>query len=120
MIDGVGWNDVLRFLLELGALFGLGAGGWSMGRGRWRWVLALLLPVMAAVLWGTFRVPGDPGVARVAVPGWTRLIIEAAVFGGGAVGLGVAFSAWPGAIYAALVVFHYLMSLERVRWLLQQ
>lgn len=44
MIDGVGRNDVLRFLLDLGTLFGLGAGGWSMGRGRWRWVLALLPP----------------------------------------------------------------------------
>lgn len=116
----IGWNDALRLLLELAALFGLGAGGWSTGQGLWRWVLVIALPLVAAVLWGTFRVPGDPGPAPVAVPGWLRLALEAAVLGGGAVGLGLAFGPWSGWLYAAVTVSHYLAGVARVRWVLEQ
>ena len=42
----------------------------------------------AWILWDVFRVPGDGGVSpAVPVPGWVRLIIEAAYFTGVATAL---------------------------------
>lgn len=116
----VGWNDALRLLLELAALFGWGAAGWTIGTGPWRWVLVVVLPLIAAVMWGTFRVPDDPGNAPVAVPGVVRLALEVVVLGGGAVGLGLAYGGWAAGWYVAVTVFHYVVGFERVRWLLEQ
>ena len=76
-------NLALRFLLELSALLALGVWGWRYSDGWLRFVLALGLPIIAAVVWGTFAVPNDPsrsGAAPVAVPGTLRLVIEAAIF----------------------------------------
>ena len=53
-------NLTLRFLLELAALIGFGYWGWGAAAGPLRWLLALGLPLLAAVLWGTFAVPDDP------------------------------------------------------------
>lgn len=114
----MGWNEALRFVLELVALFGLGAGGWQLGRGPWQWVLGLGLPLLAAVLWGTFRVPNDPGPAPVAIPGGVRLLLETLVFAGGAAGLLGAFGPWVGGIYVAALVIHHVAGAERLRWLL--
>ena len=43
------------------------------------------LAAFAATLWGTLRVPGDPGPAPVAVPGAVRLLLELGFFGGSVV-----------------------------------
>jgi hypothetical protein len=114
-------NLALRFLLEIAALVTIGFWGWSKGEGALRFVLAAGLPVIAAVLWGTFRVPGDAsasGQALVAVPGLLRLLLELAIF---------AFATWAlydaGAVRLAwilgvVVVAHYVLSYDRVRWLL--
>ena len=53
-------NLALRFLLELSALFAMGVWGWRYSEGWLRFVLALSIPIIAAVLWGTFAVPDDP------------------------------------------------------------
>ena len=46
------------FLTELAALVGLALGGWSMPGPTWaRVLLAALLPVVAAAVWGTFLAP---------------------------------------------------------------
>ena len=113
-------NLALRFLLELAALVGLGFLGYLMSFGWPRFLLAAALPVVAAAIWGTFAVPDDPsrsGTAPVPVAGWIRLMIEAAVFGLGIAGLATAseFVALP---VLTLVVIHYLLSVDRVRWLL--
>ncbi len=76
-------NLAVRFLLELAALAAIGFWGWSRGEGVLRFVLALGLPLIAAVLWGTFRVPGDSsasGQTPVAIPGVLRLLLELAIF----------------------------------------
>lgn len=108
-------NLALRFLLELIALWGMGAGGWSVARPP---ALGLALPLLAAALWGVLRVPGDPGDAPVAVPGGARLLLEALFFAAGV--WGFARSGWPlgAAGFGAVVLVHYAFSLDRVARLL--
>lgn len=114
-------NLALRFLLELAALVGLGMWGWSMTDGWFKVVLAIAVPVVAAALWGTFAVPEDPsrsGNAPVPTRGWVRLILELAVLGLGSAGFAWSDqSVWAG-ILGFLVIMHYLLSMDRIRWLL--
>ncbi|WP_322416287.1 YrdB family protein [Mesorhizobium huakuii] len=117
------WNLTLRFLLELAALLGLGIAGWHVSDGWWRWVLALALPLVAAVLWGTFAVLNDPsrsGRAPVPVPGTVRLALELVILFGGAAGFYLTGLTTPGIIMALLIAISYAFSLDRLGWLLKQ
>jgi hypothetical protein len=116
-------NLAFRFVLELGGLAALGYWGWSLTDEWWRYVLMLGVPALGAAAWGTFAVPDDPsrsGGAPAPVPGFVRLVLELAFFG---------FACW--ALYdtgatilsltlAVAVVVHYVVSYERVRWLVSQ
>ena len=116
-------NLAFRFLLEIGALVALGYWGWTLVDGPVRYLLAAAAPLLMAVLWGTFRVPGDAshsGKAPVAVPGWLRLLLELALFGGAAWALVAAGQPLLGLVFGALVLLHYLLSWGRIRWLLRQ
>jgi len=116
-------NLALRFVLELAALFGLGWWGWSLTDGWARFALAGLFVVGAAGIWGTFAVPDDPsrsGGAPVPVRGWIRLLIELLVFCGGVIGLTAGEQAPIGIALLIGVVIHYLLSLDRIRWLLER
>jgi len=113
-------NLAFRFLLELVALFAMGYWGWRIGDGWLRWLLMLGVPLLAAVLWGVFRVDNDPGRAPVRVPGVLRLVLELAYF---------AFAVWAlrdaGAVAASwllggAVLLHYAISYDRILWLLRQ
>ena len=110
----IGPNDVLRFALELGALAAVGWWGWTADHGGPRIVVAIGLPLLVAVLWGTFRVHGDPGDAPVAVPGPVRLALEAAVFGAATIALVDAVSPAVGLGFGVVVVGHYLVARRRV------
>lgn len=113
-------NLAFRFVLEIAALIGIGVGAYNLSSGVLAWVLAIASSLVAAAAWGTFNVPGDEsrsGRAPVAVPGVVRLAVEFVVFGGAVALL------WPvSPVVAALlgigVVVHYLLSLDRIRWLL--
>lgn len=116
-------NHTLRFLLELSALFSMGYWGWTQHGRTMRFVWMIALPVIAAILWGTFAVPNDPsrsGKAPIPTPGILRLILELAIFG---LGVWCLFSAgqptW-GWILGILVVLHYATSYDRIIWLLKQ
>ncbi|MGW5385925.1 YrdB family protein [Nocardia sp. NPDC003963] len=112
----------LRFLLELVALASAGTLGWRMTDGPGRWLLVVLLPVIAATLWGVFAVPDDPsrsGEAPVAVPGVIRLLIEFAVLFGGAAALWWAGLPRLALLSAAVLVAYHLLAYDRVRWLLR-
>ncbi|MDQ4077971.1 MAG: YrdB family protein [Chloroflexota bacterium] len=111
-------NLALRFLLELAALGALGYWGWTTHEGIWRLVWAVGLPLVAAILWGTFRVPGDPGHAPVPVPGPVRLLLELAFFGSAVWLLTVADRSLVALILGVLVTLHYLVSYDRIIWLL--
>lgn len=116
-------NLALRFLLELSALAAVGVWGWKVGEGWLRYLLVLGIPIALALAWGAFAVPNDPsrsGTALVAVPGLLRLLIELTIFG-----LAV-WLVWKMSyvklfwIFTILVVFHYVISYDRIRWLLAQ
>ena len=117
-----GWNLALRFVLELAALTGLAAAAWKLGSGPGRWIAVVAVPVAAAVVWAVFNVLDDPsrsGAAPVEVNGVVRLALELAILGGGAAA--VAFAARPelGIVFALAIVGHYLVSLDRIEWLVQ-
>ena len=117
----IGANDVLRFILELWALVVFGYWGLNQSLGLLNYALMLILPIIAAVVWGTFTVPNDPsrsGGAPVPVPGAIRLLIEFLI-------LGTAF--WImytmslvllGLVFGFLVIIHYILAHKRIRWLL--
>ena len=114
-------NLAFRFVLEIAALTAIVVGGYAMSSGVWAWILAITLPLVAAVVWGTFNVPGDrsrSGEAPVSVSGGVRLIIELGVFA-----LAVVLVSFVAPFVALLlgiaVAIHYLLSLDRIRWLLR-
>jgi hypothetical protein len=116
-------NLMVRFLLELCALASTGYWGWTRAKGPLRFLLALGLPLLLAIVWGVFAVPDDPsraGHAPVPVPGAVRLLLELAMF---------AFAAWAlydagrpvlGLVLAVVVVAHYILSTDRITWLVRQ
>ena len=117
-----GWNLALRFLLELAALTGLAAAAWKLGSGPGRWIAVVAAPVGASAIWAVFNVLDDPsrsGGAPVEVDGVVRLAIELAILGGGAVA--VAFVTRPqfGIVFAVAIIGHYLLSSDRIEWLVR-
>lgn len=113
-------NLAFRFLLELAALAAFGYWGWTQHEGFLRPVVAVGLIILAAVMWGTFRVPGDPGKAPIAISGRVRLLLEF-VFFGSAVGLlAAADQSQVAIIFGVVTLIHYLISYDRLRWMLTQ
>ena len=114
---------VVRFLLELVLLAVLGVWGWRLGDGGMAGGgLALLVPLIAAVLWGAFSVPGDPSRnprALVAVPGVVRLALEWALFGLAAYGLWSTGSRAAAETLLTVAGLHYALSWERIVWLVR-
>ena len=116
-------NLALRFCLEIVALGAIGWWGWAQTDSWWRILLGIGAVALTAILWGTFAVPNDPsrgGSGLVQVPGIARLALELLVFGGGAYALRTVERPTLAAVFAGLVVAHYLWSHERVAWLLEQ
>ncbi len=116
-------NLAFRFLLEIAAFVAMAYWGWLQHDGVWRVVFAAGAPLLAAVVWGTFAVPDDPsrsGKAPVPVPGIVRLLLELAIFGFAVWALYDAGQTTIALIYGLLVLFHYLVSYDRIAWLLRQ
>ena len=115
-------NLAIRFVLELAAWGAVGYWGWTQAEGPLRFV-AVGLPLVAAAIWGTFAVPNDPsrsGQAPVPVPGVVRLGIELTTFGFGTWALYDTGNTTLSLIFATIVVVHYLVSYDRVAWLIKQ
>ncbi|MBO6937730.1 MAG: DUF2568 domain-containing protein [Deltaproteobacteria bacterium] len=115
-------NLVLRFVLELVALGTFGWWGLGVAHPVFRWVLMLALPILAAALWATFAVPNDPsrsGKTVVATPGWLRLIGELGFFAAAAGALAHRGETTFALVVASVVVVHYVLSYDRVAWLLR-
>jgi hypothetical protein len=115
-------NLAVRFLLELAALYAFGRWGWNQRADFMRYVLMIGLPLIAATLWGVFRVPGDAsanGNAAVAVPGWVRLLFEIAFFSFATFcffDTGLRNAGW---VFGAITLLHYILSYDRILWLLK-
>ena len=116
-------NLAVRFLLELVGLVALGLLGWNYGKGMYKYVLALGLPVIAAVLWGTFAVLDDPsrsGDAIVQVSGILRLLLELVFFTAATWSLHIVGATNWSWIYGVVVLVHYMVSYDRILWLIHQ
>lgn len=113
-------NLALRFLLELFALYFIGRWGWVQHSGVWRYVFATGLPMIAATIWGVFRVPNYGGAPVVRVPGIVRLLIEVLYFGFATWGLFDMGAITTGWIFGAVTLFHYIISYDLIIWLLKQ
>ena len=116
-------NLAIRFLLEVSALLSMGIWGWRHSEGPFRFVLALGIPLILAAVWGTFAVPNDPsrsGAAPIVVLGIIRLVIELSVFAlatWALYDLGYTRISW---ILGLIVALHYIVSYDRVTWLIAQ
>jgi len=115
-------NLTLRFVLELSALVSFGYWGWTQHEDPARWLWAIGLPLVAAIIWGTFAVLGDPsrsGQAPVPTPGILRLILELAIFTIAVIALIGSQQVNAGWILAAATLLHYAISYDRIIWLLK-
>lgn len=112
-------NLLLRFLLELTMLAVLSIWGYHRFQG-WRSIAAAIaIPLLAATLWGVFRIPNDPRPAPVAVPGPLRLLLEWVLFAGAVWALEdlrYDTGAW---FLAGILVAHYLVSYDRTTAMLR-
>jgi hypothetical protein len=116
-------NLAVRFVLELAALYALGRWGWRHGDGGWRFVVAAAIPLIAASAWGVFAVPGDPsrsGLAPVPVSGLARLALELGFFASATLALYDLGYTVLTATFSTAIVVHYLLSYDRIRWLISQ
>jgi hypothetical protein len=115
-------NLALRFGLELVGLYALGYWGWSQHSGWLRYLLAIGVPLLAAVIWATFKPiePLAPKKIPVVVPGRVRLPLELAYFGLATGALAFSQQYVCSGLFGLAVVFHYLTSLDRVSWLLKR
>lgn len=115
-------NLTVRFLLEIIALVAIGAWAKALFSGVLGFILMIAVPLFAAVIWGAFNVKGDPsrsGKAPVSVPGVIRLLIELVFF---------AFATWAlfslnptyGWVFGLATLAHYLLSYDRITWLLKR
>lgn len=113
-------NLVWRFLLELLALGSTGYWSWTQHDGIARWLWMIGLPVVAAVLWGTFAVPNDPsrsGQAPIPTPGMIRLGLELLIFAAAVILLRVSQQPVVSNVLAVMVLIHYALSYDRIIWL---
>ncbi len=115
------YNLAFRFLLEIAALVCIGIWGWNQSDGWIRYVLAPGLPALTGAIWGIFAVPGDPsrsGTAPVPVPGIIRLILELIIFLVSTLALFDMNYELAGGVIGFLILIHYLVSYDRILWLL--
>lgn len=112
-------NLALRFLLELAALASVTVWAYRHFDTGTRLIAAIAAPLAMAVIWAVFRVEGDPGHAPIAIPGWTRLLLETIFFC-------LAFWALHDMGYRllfimmlALFLTHYLVSYDRIMRILE-
>ena len=116
-------NLALRFMLELAALGGFCLLVWNSFGGRLRIVLMLLVVGGVMIVWGFFAVPGDPsrsGGAPVPISGFVRLALELTILLGGAYAYYRVGFSLPAIFLSLLILVHYVISGERIAWLLRQ
>jgi hypothetical protein len=106
-------NLAIRFLLEIVILIALGCWGWHLSETWIRFVAAIGLPLIAAVLWGLFRIQNDPKPAPSPIPGTLRLLLELGLLG---------LATWAiydfgysklAVILPVIVILHYMVSYDR-------
>jgi len=116
-------NLALRFLLELAAIITMAIWGFHISENASGIIFSILLPLGFALLWGVFAVPNDPsrsGKTVIPTSGILRLLLELGLFAAATwmiFDLGYSPIWW---VFGIVVLLHYLLSYERVSWLLKQ
>ena len=116
-------NLFVRFMLEVTAIVTFGIWGYGLSDQWTRFLLAGLFPLMFAGLWGVFAVPNDPsrsGKTVIPTPGAIRLALELILFASATwmlIGLGKPLLGW---LFGGVVLMHYVISYDRIAWLLRQ
>ena len=116
-------NLAVRFILEVAAIIGMGLWGYNNSGNLPPILFAILLNLGFALLWGIFAVKDDPsrsGKTVVPTPGIIRLLLELFLFAAATWmlrDLGYSTAWW---IFGAIILIHYIISYDRVLWLLKQ
>jgi len=105
-------NLAVKFLLELAALAAFGLWGASIADGVLAVVLAIALPVVAAVAWGAFAAPKAPR----RLPRRLRVPFELGVFALSALALWQAESWVLGAAFAVVALVNALLLTAFGQW----
>lgn len=115
-------NLGVRFVLEIIALISVGIWGWNKSDGFLKFVLGIGLPILLGAIWATFAAPDDPsrsGQTVIATPGAIRLLIELAIFAIAAFAIYSLEQAKYSYAFAISVIIHYIISYDRILWLLK-
>ena len=116
-------NLAVRFILEVIGLVYTGIWSWHQADGALQYFLAALTPLLLAIVWGTFNVPGDKsrsGKAPVKIRGIIRLLIEFGFFFFATCCIYSLGHKTFSLIFGATLVIHYLISIDRIKWLISQ
>lgn len=116
-------NLFVRFLLEASAIITFGIWGYLQSDTWMRILLAVGLPLLFAILWGVFAVRNDPsrsGRTVVSTPGLLRIVIELVLLGGAAWMIIDLDYLLLGLVFGTVALLHYIISYDRILWLLKQ
>jgi len=106
-------NLAIRFLLEIAMLIAFACWGWHLTGGWPRYAATGGLPLIAATLWGVFRIQNDPKPAPVEIPGVLRLLMEWALFGAAVLALLDLGYFKLGICMGVTLKVHYIVSYDR-------
>ena len=115
-------NLAFRFLLEIMAISSMIFWGVKQDAGVIRYFYIIGIPISMMLIWSFLAVPGDmsrSGKAPIPVSGPLRLFIEVSIFTIAVLMLSAISQpkVWLG--YLILLVLHYILSYDRVLWLLK-
>ncbi len=103
-------NDVLRFILELFAIFTLGYWGYLAWPFPWPGILFMIgTPLFAIVVWGLFRSPK----ARIPLDPVGRGIVEIAVMGSAAIAWAMLGQPIIAIVFAVIALVSGIVNLRR-------
>lgn len=112
--ENLSFNMVLRFILEIVIIVIYASWGFFIFNSIF---MMFFVPFIAMLLWGIFRVEGDPGKALIGISGHSRLVLECLIFM-----FAIYFLIDLNQIIILLIfilvsLLHYYFSKERIKWL---
>jgi uncharacterized protein DUF2568 len=114
-------NLAFRFILELTTLATVAIWGFFAYDGLYAYGIGLGAPILMATVWGVFAVPNDPsrsGKTVIKTPGILRMLLEVLFFLIGSYTLYSLNYLFLFYGFSISVFLHYLLSLDRIKWLL--